>query len=107
VISHLNGGNCTRDEAKAYGHEFADIEGWGGSLPEVPLPIREDRRLRGTPPPVVCPRCGDRMRECAGFDDYCPTCRARDELQVEREAVATGAVEMTDWFGGWDVPNRN
>jgi hypothetical protein len=98
VISHLNGGNCTHEEAETYRREFADIAGWDGTLPESPLPIREDRRLRGAPPAVVCPRCGDRMRECAGFDDYCPTCRPRDELQVEREVVAATVAQFTTWF---------
>lgn len=66
-----------------------------------PLPVRSDHRLLGAPPRVVCPRCGEQMREVAGFDDYCPTCRQREELVVEREAVATGKVQLTGWLEEW------
>lgn len=61
--------------------------------------------LKGSPPRIVCPRCGERMREVAGFDDYCPQCRQREELLIEREAVAVGKIAVTGWLEGWDVPH--
>jgi hypothetical protein len=33
-ISGLTGGNCTREEAETYRREFADIDGWDGTLPD-------------------------------------------------------------------------
>jgi hypothetical protein len=46
--------------------------------------IDHTRLLLGAPPRVICPACGGPMREVPGFDDYCPPCRLREELDRER-----------------------
>lgn len=39
MISHLNGGNCTHEEAEAWREEFADAPaGWDGTLTDTATP---------------------------------------------------------------------
>lgn len=113
MISHLNGGNLpwpfTTTEAymASTGIDWSGC-GWDGvtAEPLSPAVCRPGQLHQRFPfavaRPVVCPRCGDRMREVAGFDDYCPTCRMQEELAIEREAVATGYLQPERW-GDWDA----
>lgn len=122
TIGFFNGGNCTWEEHETYRREFADITGWDGSLPSDPDPFelmpephranlqqtrvldRVRPRLLGSPPRVVCPRCLGPMVEAPGFDDFCPPCRQREELQLERAVVLVEVARLTHWFeGGSDV----
>jgi hypothetical protein len=110
VISHLNGGNCSREEAEQYRREFANVEGWDGRVTVRPATCQPGQLHQRFPFVVgrtlLCPRCGGRMREVSGYDDYCPECRMRAELEVEREAVATGYLQPQRWED-WDVPNND
>lgn len=94
MISHLNGGNTMQPPEPV----LSRVE-WERIVSG--LPIRRDRRLLGAPAQQRCPACLGPMREIPGLDDYCPSCRLRDELAVEREVVAAQAPRLVAWFGEW------
>jgi predicted amidophosphoribosyltransferase len=68
-------------------------------LRRVAVPLRRDRILRGLPLHPICPACTGAMREVPGFDDYCPACRLREELDREQRCLR-GRIRLMEAING-------
>lgn len=102
MISHLNGGNCTHEEAEQYRREFADVERWDGKT--VPVPVRADRRLRGSP---QCRGCGSGFLPelVADASDPRPLWFLPSHFCRQCCNAKAAAGYRDRWMHAWEVPN--